>query len=203
MTPRGCRACAGPQRVALPSLSSDKPLPSTPRVLQTRLSLISSLSSNLSPLTYGAALGQASGCQYRNLIHPASARSCPASAWSCRQRPENPQGHRGIRLEVPRPYGQFKPENLDRPCCSPHRGHASRPRGSEMLLWMDTEDPMLSQVTQMARAAGEAGTAQPRGSRSQPAAQECHLQGYSKPSAPPLFWVFLPLSSGIPTTQSP
>lgn len=180
----------------MPSLSSDKPLPSTPRVLQTGLSLISSLISNLSPLTYGAALGQASGCQYQNLIHPASAQSC-------RQRPENLQGHRGVRLEVPRPYGQFKPENLDGRYCGPHRGHASRPRGSEMLLWMDTDGPVLSRITQMARAAGEAGTAQPQGSRSQPAAQECHLQGYSRPSAPPLSWVFLPLSSGIPTTQGP
>lgn len=175
----------------MPSLSNDKPLPSTPRVLQTRLSLISSLFSNLSPLTYGAALGQPSGCQYQNLIHPASAQSC------C-QRPENLQRHRGVRLEVPRPYGQFKPENLDGPYCGPHRGHASRPRGSEMLLWMDTDGPVLSRVTQMARA-GEVGTAQPRGSRSQLAAQECHLQVYSRPSAPPLSWVFLPLSSGVPT----
>ena len=89
----------------MPSLSSDKPLPSTPRVLQTRLSLISSLISNLSPLAHGAALGQASGCLYQNLIHPASA---PGR----RQRPENPQGHRGFRLEAPEPCDQFKPENL-------------------------------------------------------------------------------------------
>ena len=99
------RACAGSQRVALPSLNSHKLLPSTPQVLQTRLSLISSLISSLSPLAHGAALGQASGCQYQNLIHPASAQGR-------RQRPKNPQGHRGFRLEVPRPCGQFKPENL-------------------------------------------------------------------------------------------
>ena len=68
---------------------------------------------------------------------------------------------------------------------------------------MDADGPGLSRVTQTARGAGEAGTAQPRGSRSQPAAQECCLQGYSRPSAPLLFWVFLPLSLGIPTTQGP